>query len=157
LTEAEDKLVGKLLQFREQIKSPQPTAYLSSGSIIDFSIIPLEKYAGYETKHFDTLNELLDAIYAKERITVDNEENKAKIEEIEKSIEQQKKLAQEYKEKAKEYREIGNKIYEYMYALNELIKKVGKEKANIENQKTEENIEVTRINRQNKTMRVVLP
>ncbi len=44
---------------------------------------------------------MLDAIYAKERITVDNEENKAKIEEIEK-LRREKKQIEKAEEDAEE-------------------------------------------------------
>ncbi|MEM0147200.1 MAG: NFACT family protein [Candidatus Micrarchaeaceae archaeon] len=117
-----NELVDLLIEFKGRISKPEPIAYYEEAKPINYAIMPISKYAGYKHAEFSSVSELLDSIYASERVRVGNEELEREIEELSKSIELQKKLVNEYKEKAELYRGIANKIYEHMAKLNEAIR-----------------------------------
>ncbi len=146
------KIAKAILEFKNCLQKPEPLAYTKSGSFVDFAICPISKYSGYEAIKFASMSELLDAVYAEERVASKDTEKEKELQEIDKSIEAQKKLAQEYKEKALLYRSIANKIFEHIADLNEAIGRVrsGSDKAEAGS------IKVIKISRKDKTMHVVI-
>ncbi len=114
-------LSEKLVGFKQILESPEPRAYKSGDQIVDYSIMPLAKYSSLDSVLFNSVNDLLDFVFAKERAEIKGEEKKQKLEELEKSIQKQKELAREYASKASAYREIANKIFQNMQVLNQAI------------------------------------
>ncbi|MGC9156752.1 MAG: NFACT family protein [Candidatus Micrarchaeia archaeon] len=141
-------LLSKLIEFKQVLESPKPVAYLSNNQVVDYSIMPLSKYSDLKPMPFNSMNELLDFVYAQERVEIKNEEKKEKIEEIEKSIEKQKQLHKEYASKAVTYREIANKIFQNMQQLNEVIALASSNKA--EKAQASGGFRIVKIDKQNK-------
>ena len=141
-------LLSKLIGFKQVLESPKPVAYVSKDQVVDYSIMPLSKYSELKPMPFNSMNELLDFVYAQERVEIKNEEKKEKMEEIEKSIEKQKQLQKEYTSKASAYREIANKIFQNMQQLNEAIALASSNKA--EKAEGSGGFRIVKIDKQNK-------
>lgn len=114
-------LVDETLAFFERIKTEKPRLYKEEGVPKDFAIVDVERYKGFESVEYHTLNELLDEIYLGERSERVDEGKDAAKSKIRSNIEAQKELAISTKAESVYYAKVGNKIFHNMKQINDLI------------------------------------
>jgi predicted ribosome quality control (RQC) complex YloA/Tae2 family protein len=121
-----EELKAGLIEFLDELKNYKPRVYeMNEGK--DYSVVQLEKYKGSKSIEYATMSKLLDNIYLKERTTVEDK-NRNAIDAVSANIEKQKELVKVLSEESISYRLIGNKIFEHMNEVNELISYMGKNK-----------------------------
>ncbi len=89
--------------------------------INDFYLIEINKYKNYKKEIYNSLNELLDSLYIKERLYRKSEEKEEKIRSIKETIKRLEDEAKELEKNANEYEAIGNAIYQNLYLINNII------------------------------------
>lgn len=136
------------------IENPKFLIYYKNGSILNFSLCEISKYASNECKELNSLEECLDIIYRDvgERAEEPDEEE----ERILSSMEKQKRLIDETASQIGEYKASGDYIMNNMHELNEIINAVRSNKnATAEQlQKLSKRIEILSINMKNKSIRI---
>lgn len=108
-----------LTRFVSELRQYRAREYLTAVGR-DYSVIPLSKYAGAESKEYGSLSELLDNVYLGERTAVEDKSAKA-IEELDANIRKQLQLVKSLEEESVESKATGNKIFERMNEINQLI------------------------------------
>ncbi len=113
-------LKASIEEFYSRIGAEKPRIYVDKdGAYVDYAIIGIEKYKGYEAAEFDSLCELLDKFYLAGR--AERSEVDRKAEEIKSSIEQQKKSLERLEIDGKESAKKGNIILNRMSEINLVI------------------------------------
>ena len=119
--EKEEKLVSELLNFFKKVGTEKPRIYIENGEEKDYSIVALERYRGFEYVEYNTMNELLDNLYLRERSEDVDEERLEQKERMLANISAQKELAKATELESESCTRAANKIFENMQEINALI------------------------------------
>ena len=122
------KISKELSLLSKRLIEEKPRIYLKSDAIFDYAVCEIIKYKDLESKGFETLNEMLDFIYLKERSLITDAGKAERIKESHLNIEKQEKLAVSLLQYSKENAAIGKKIFENMNIINGAIAYIQKNK-----------------------------
>jgi predicted ribosome quality control (RQC) complex YloA/Tae2 family protein len=103
------ELFAGFIEVVEYVNKPEPTIYTKDGKYLDYSMLPLKKYEGFETIQLTSFSALLDEFYM--HFTGEEKKPDEKRLKITMKIKEQEKALNEFREKAKESKAIGDAIY----------------------------------------------
>ncbi len=105
---------------------PIPTIYSKDFELYEYSLLPLKKYSGLEQLSFQSISEMLERFYLDARIGI--KKDTSRVDAIAANIEKQKKILDELETREKEGTESGQKIFENMRLVNNVIEYMQKNK-----------------------------
>ncbi|MHB1830468.1 MAG: NFACT family protein [Candidatus Micrarchaeaceae archaeon] len=123
-----ERLSGETLSFLERIKSPSPVVYTKDGIIVDYSLVPLKKYEGWDCEECTTISEMLDRASLGIRTEVRDDSAKNSTEEIDLVIAKQNSLVKGFVEDSARYAEAGRLIFARMGEINAAIDSIKSKK-----------------------------
>ncbi len=150
------KLREALLSFLRETENPRPAIYTRGGESVDYSLVPLKKYADLERIEYASLGALLDTLYLSERSKVRDDRKGEELKEarsnVEKQIEAAKRLKVESEESAKEAHLMLMKMKE----INEIIAymRANRRATAEELQGAFKNVKIKNIDLKNKTVTI---
>lgn len=109
------------VKFFDELRHYRSIAYIQDGKIVDYSLIPLSKYAGYEQKQFGSFSEALDEVYIELRHAKQDGGMSKDIEELELTIKKQKELVKQFEDDSERCEQEARKIFENMNQINSII------------------------------------
>jgi predicted ribosome quality control (RQC) complex YloA/Tae2 family protein len=122
------EVAASLIGIIATARTPEPTAYMHDGVFVDYSITHLKKYENFEKEKYNSLSELLDNYYLKERSTIAPSAESGEKEATMQSIKKQEEAIAEFEKEEEEYYKIGNAILSNMNIINEVIRYVREHK-----------------------------
>ena len=119
-------LANAIAGIMQQAESPSPTAYYTDGKLSDYSLFPLRKYEGIESKQFPSFSELLDEAYSPGQVEAPKVEDKFAEEKkkLEFTLKTQQEAVGSLRKRAEEAKLAGDKVYERYSEIEELLKMV---------------------------------
>ena len=109
------------ISFLNSLENEKPIIYIKDSMPVDYSLCKLMRYSELQFKEYKSLNSLLDDFYSVERLSAKDLEKEAEEKEIRLSMERQKALETEASAEAAKCFAVGNKIFERMHEINNLI------------------------------------
>ena len=109
------------ISFLNSIGNEKPRVYIKDSIPADYSLCKILRYSDLQFKEYESLNSLLDDFYSGERLSAKDLEKEAEEKEIRLSMERQKALEAEASAEADRCFAVGNKIFERMHEINNLI------------------------------------
>lgn len=120
--EADLKAIAReIVAFFMRIEEEKPRVYKENSEIKDYAIAGVRRYDGLEIEKYESLNLLLDSIYAEGRVI---RADTGKIELVEKTranIEEQKRLLVIANTEAEYYSNSGRTVFAHMHEINTVI------------------------------------
>ncbi len=116
-----DALLRSIMSLIGKARKPDPVIYKRDGTLIDYSIFPLEKYRGLEIQRCASVNGMLDAATLEGRSSRKVDSVADETEEIEAAIAKQKELSAKFIADSEDYARFGKAIFERMGEINALI------------------------------------
>ncbi len=117
-------LRDSILSFLERIKSPTPVIYMKDGVAIDYSVVQLKKYDGFEHEACASISEMLDRASITERSSTKNDSVVNDTSEIDAVIAKQRDLVRQFNDDSETYAQYGKRIFERMGEINALIMRI---------------------------------
>ncbi len=115
------KLTNAFVAFFESIKSTKPVVYLENGKVVDYSLVPLSKYKGFEQKSFYSFSEALDEAHIESRHSKGDSGQSKDLEELNSTIAKQKELVNEFENQSVEAAQVAKTISQNMSQINHII------------------------------------
>jgi len=152
------RLVEETIGFFERMNKEKPRLYREDGAPKDYAIVDVERYKGLESVEYPSLNALLDEVYINERSETVDENKLAEEKRIRSNIETQKELAISTRSETAYYAKAGNKIFENMQTINDVIAYLQKnKKATLEEvKKAFGGIKIKELDLKNKVVKIEL-
>ncbi len=151
-----ERLGKEILSFLEKARSPSPLVYMKDGVIVDYSLVPLRKYEGWEFEECATISEMLDRANLGRRASVHGEPARNSTEEIDSVIAKQKSLVKGFVEDSARYAEAGRLIFVRMGEINAAIESIrGRKRPDLEELKAEfPELRITELNLKDKRITI---
>ena len=152
-----DALSSAVRRFLSRLDNLSPAAYLKDGEIVDYSVVPLSKYGGFERMEFGSVNEMLDRVNVSARSAVEEDEGiRSALTELEAAMKKQQELVMEFENGSKKYASDAKRIFERMDEINALILRIRElKKPGLEELKREfPSLNVSGIDLQHKTVQI---
>ncbi|MDE1856848.1 MAG: NFACT family protein [Candidatus Micrarchaeota archaeon] len=134
--------------------NPEPTIYRDqSGKVVDYSVLPIGKYADLKAERCESLSQMLDRFYHE---LPGEEEASESVKELEKSIEKQRAILAQIDQRISDNKAVGDAIYGRMWEINGLIDDLkANRNATVEAvQPRHKGIKILKIDLKSKTVRV---
>ena len=105
-------------------ETSSPTAYFKEGKLSDYSLFPLKKFEGLESKHFASFSELLDEAYSPGQVEAPKVEDKFAEEKkkLEFTLKTQQDAVVGMRKRADDAKLAGDKIYEKYSEVESILK-----------------------------------
>ena len=103
------------------LESPQPTAYIEDGRIVDFTPVAFQSHSGMESRSFGTMSELIDAFMADSDAVQEEAYVSPEIIRLEKRIAKQEETLDEYRSEEEGYRRRAEALYTEYQKASELL------------------------------------
>jgi predicted ribosome quality control (RQC) complex YloA/Tae2 family protein len=114
-------ITDAFLKFFEELKTSKPIVYFENGKIVEYSLVKLNKYKGFESKEFASFGELLDEVHIESRQAKGDNGASKDLEELNSTIDKQKELVQQFVDESVRCEEEAKKIFENMNDINSII------------------------------------